>query len=274
VSAASLGRDERRVLATLAVVGQATLSAEELADVTGVHDVAVVLDDLRRRGLVRTDERGRNALLGTVGGEIRESAEALSSAERLRKYFETLARRGRLTPARAAEDAGAILGLSGWLAEHRRWEDVLELVQTTEAGLSIEETVAEWIALLRQGREAARLIGDAGAEAALADRLADAAPEPPPAYRAPPPPRSSGTSGWQVVALTLSLLAATAIGVVVGYLVSSSGGSGTSTTAVVPVTLSLPGQTVVTIQTATLPAETVTETTATTETVVTTVTTP
>src|SRR4051812_850496 len=128
----SSGRDERRVLAALAVVAPGSLSADELADVTGIQDVAVVLDDLRRRGLVRAGARERHALLGPAG-ELRDSVQALSGADRLRKYFETLARRGRL---QAAEDAGAILGLAGWLAEQGRWEDALDLVQAVEPSFS------------------------------------------------------------------------------------------------------------------------------------------
>src|SRR5580765_8798558 len=88
----SLNLPERRVLAALAVVGRATLSTDELAGVVDVADAQSAVDELRRRGLVQTDERERHSVLRTVGEQIRRTDEALSAAEQLRRYFETLAR--------------------------------------------------------------------------------------------------------------------------------------------------------------------------------------
>ena len=47
----SLTPDERQILAVLAVVGEASLSADEVAVLAEVDDVKPVLDELRRLGV-------------------------------------------------------------------------------------------------------------------------------------------------------------------------------------------------------------------------------
>src|SRR5262249_30208491 len=82
----------RQILAAPAVVGHATLSADQLADVGGGDDVIPLLEDLERRGLVRLDERRRYSVLGGVGEQLRRTNEALATGDRLLGYFTTLAR--------------------------------------------------------------------------------------------------------------------------------------------------------------------------------------
>src|SRR6266511_4101295 len=94
----ALSPAERQVLATLAVVGRASLSADELAALVEVDDVAPLIDDLERRGLIKRDEQKRYSALGRVGEQIRKTDTALASGDRLLKYMTTLARGGQLTP--------------------------------------------------------------------------------------------------------------------------------------------------------------------------------
>ena len=74
---------ERQILAALAVVGHASLSADELADLGLVDDVIPLLEDLERRGLVRLDERRGYSVLGAIGEQLRRTDSALASGDRL-----------------------------------------------------------------------------------------------------------------------------------------------------------------------------------------------
>src|SRR5439155_1400374 len=130
----SLPTNERRVLAALAVVGQASLSADELAAVAEVDEVVSAIDDLRARGLLERADGERYSLVGSVGKEIRDTDAALATADRLSGYVMTLAKAGELTPERLVEETEAILGLTEWAAEHEEWRTVLWLAGVAAAG--------------------------------------------------------------------------------------------------------------------------------------------
>jgi DNA-binding MarR family transcriptional regulator len=165
---------ERQVLAALAIVGRASLSAAELADVTVLDDVRPVIDDLERRGLIKRDERQRYSALSRIGEQIRNTDEALAAGDRLLQYITTLAKDGALTPERLAEDAEAILGLSEWAAETRQWAALLELVKTLQACFGIAHRVEKWLTLLERGRSAARTLGDPRSEVWVLQQMATA----------------------------------------------------------------------------------------------------
>jgi hypothetical protein len=165
---------ERPVLAALAIVGRASLSADELKELVEVDDVTPLIDDLKRRGLIERGEKQRYSAAKRVGEEIRKTDDALSTGERLLQYVTTLAKGGQLTPERLLDDAEAILGLSEWAAEMRKWERLLELVKTVQAGFEIAHRIEELLALLEHGRSAARALGDWRSEVWALQRLATA----------------------------------------------------------------------------------------------------
>jgi hypothetical protein len=282
---------EREVLVALAVVGRASLSAEELAELVEVEDVGLLVDDLRRRGLVEENERRRYSVLQQVGVEIRETDAALAKGERLLGYVTTLARSGALTPERLADDAEAILGLSEWAAETRRWTTLLELVKTLQACFGIAERAQQWLTLLERGREAARALGDRGSEVWVLQRMATAAasggdtaaaedylreadrldrervaaksrarePEETATATGTAAPTRGGiprTAWW----LT-GLVVAAAAGLGAGWAIGGSDDRVGETTATVPVTVTASGGTLTTHETVTLPATTVLTTT-------------
>ena len=300
----TLTPDERRILTALAVVGQASLSEEELAAVTEPGDVTSTVADLQRRGLVRQDEQQRYSLLGRIGAELRETDQALATGERLAGYLTTLAHAGDLSPARLVQDAEAILGLSEWAAEHEQWNQLLELVQTTQACFSIARRIDQWISLLRGGRAAAQALGDRDAEVQILHQLATAhsvAGDAEAAQRSlreadevqrrgrPPSGRprardetrlartAAAETGRRVPRIALwaaGLIAAAGAGLGAGWAVAGSdNGSVGPTTVEVPVTVTVSGQTITTTKETTLPAETVTTTTTVISTTTTTVTT-
>jgi hypothetical protein len=276
---------ERRLLATLAVVGRASLSAAELAELVEVEDVAPLVADLERRGLIKSDEKERYSTLGRVGEEIRQTDAALSSGDRLLKYMTTLAEGGRLTPERLGDDAEAILGLSEWAAERGQWERLLELVKTLQACFGIAHRVEEWLALLQRGRRAAQALGDQRSEVWVLEQLATASASAGDnaaarqymreadelqrqrglRLRRPARPDEGvaiGGGGMSRMALwAVGLVAVAGAGVGVGYAIGSGSGSGSgsvgATTTRIRVTITGPGQTVTRSEKVTLPATTV-----------------
>lgn len=288
----ALSPAERQVLAAIAVVGRASLSAGELAELVEVDDVAPLVDDLERRGLIRRDERKRYSAVGRVGEEIRRTEEALASGERLLQYMTTLAKGGGLTPERLVEDAEAILGLSEWAAERREWAALLELVKTLQACFGIAHRVQEWLTLLERGRSAARALGDERSEVWALQQLATAsasAGDAPAAQRylreaddlqrrrRPGARRTARTDeapsvgaqealataggGSRLALWIIGLLVVGAGGVGAGYALGSDSGDVGVTTARVPVTVTVRGRTVTTSDRVTLPATTVVSTT-------------
>jgi len=285
-----LSPEARRVLATLAVIGRASLSPAELEELVEAADVAPLIDDLERRGLIERDARGRYSVLERIGEPIRRADEAAATADRLLEYLGALARGGELTPARLAEDAGAILGLSEWAATTRRWATVLELVKALQGCFRVANRVQDWLALLGQGRSAARALGDTRQEIWMLEQLASAssaAGDPDAASRysreadqlargdAPTAQRtlrqeaSAATAGRSLPRLALwlgGLVVAGGVGVAAGYALGNGNGDVGVTTARVRVTATVRGRTTTATKSVTLPATTITSTATTTET--------
>lgn len=243
----SLGPEERRVLAALAVVGDASLSAGELAALVEVAAAEPVVAELVRRGLVRSEEPGRYVLAPGLGERIRRTWDVVDAADRLLRQLISIAEDGRLTPS----DLDAVLAVAEWAAGVGRLEELLQLVRATETALDVERRVEAWIEILRRAQVAAREVGDRGAEVWTAEQLqrcTAAVGVPPPAEVAVRPLRST--------ALRVAALVVTAVvGLGVGVAVGRSGAPSETTTETVP------GETVVSTET-----ETSTQTETTTET--------
>jgi hypothetical protein len=278
---AELPQAERRALAALAIVGRASLSAEELSALAEVGEIAPLLADLERRGLIRGEGKKRYSALGRVGEEIRKADDALSTGEQLLQYVTTLAKGGQLTPERLLDDAEAVLGLTEWAAEMRQWEGLLELVKTVQASFEIARRVEEWRTLLNRGLDAARALGDRKSEVWVLQRLATisaSAGDPPAArqylHEADEVQRRYWLPGGGVTRWALCLIAAAtaAAGGATGYAIGNSSATGNigPTTTRIPVTATVDGRTVSTYTTVTLPVRTVLST----KTVTTTVTAP
>jgi hypothetical protein len=261
------------VLATLAVVGRASLSVDELADLNDVVEVIPLITTLEQRGLIASDDGQRYSAIGQVAADIRRTDEALSSGDRLFGYFGSLARSGRLMPDRLADDTDAILGLCEWAAETARWDRLLQLVKTLHASYEISQRTEEWIALLHRARGAAHTLGDQRSEIWVLEQLSAASTalgDPAGALEfrraaddlrgasSPGPRRSAGRSTARIVLFAVGALAIAAIGIGAGYAIGNGGSS--PATPSVTVTLSGAGS----LQTVT--ETTTVETTATVET--------
>ena len=273
---AALPSAERHVLAAIAVVGRASLSESELAELLETDDVRPLIADLERRGLIEGDERKRYSLLGSVGEEIRKTDDALATGDQLVQYLKTLAGAGALTPGRLADDAQAILGLSEWLAENRQWASLLELVKTLQSSFAIAQRVQQLLALLEGGRRAARELGDRQSEVWVLQQMATASTQAGDTAAAQRylreadelqrglPAVDTPSVGRGVPRLALQILGLAVVAVAgfgVGYKVGGHNGNAGPVTTTVPVKVTARGQTVTTSIVRTLPQVTVTSVT-------------
>ncbi len=226
-----------------------------------------------------------------MGEEIRKTDDALSTGEQLLQYVTTLAKGGQLTPERLLDDAEAVLGLTEWAAEMRKWEGLLELVKTVQASFEIARRVEEWRTLLDRGLSAARALGDWRSEVWMLRQLATASasaddttaerqylhdadavkrehqPGPPSAGSEGDIPSREATvvngvgTGGRIASWMLCLIAAgaAAAGGATGYAIGNSSAKGSvgPTTTRIPVTATVGGRTVSTYTTVTLPTRTV-----------------
>lgn len=260
---ASLTHDERRVLAVLVAVRGASLSDDQIASCGDVEEVMSALAALKRRGLVREDERGRHAVPAEVLERLRGALDVVDTADRVLRQLIAIAEDGRLT----LDDLDAVLGITRWAADAGRLPELLRLVQAVEEALSFTRRVEAWLVLVRRAREAARELGDRDAEAWSDEQLRACEQS---SARAEPATRAGQADGTAVLRrsderpprpslmrIGLATVAAAAAGLA-GFAVASAvqddhGGEAGSTT------VTLPGQTVTAAgDTLTLPSSTVT----------------
>jgi hypothetical protein len=172
---ASLSEHEERVLAALAAFDGASLSAERLAELTGVDPVGPVLDSLERRGLLRRDEKpDRVAGLAQVNEKLQQISDVTGWAEKAVRLFTGIAG-GSLSPEEALDDLGAVFSLLNWANENQRWQEALELVKVAETGLALARRFDAWGRALDQALHAGDQLGDTRAQSWALDRLGNRA---------------------------------------------------------------------------------------------------
>jgi hypothetical protein len=276
IEIASLTPDERRVLAVLAAVGGAWVTAEQVASLSEIDDARPVLAELERRGLVRKDERQRYAVVAGLGTRLRRALGVVDTADRVLRQLISIAEDGRLT----LDDLDAVLGITGWAAEVGRLTELLQLVEAVQKTLSVTQRVEAWLQLVGRAKEAARELGDTQAEAwadeqlrvcerALAGprtstRIAETADTV--VLRPPiePPPRPSGL---RLGLATVALAGAAVVGFVAASAVGAEAGPAGPTVTLPGQTVTRPGETItlrgstatVGGETVTLPGSTVTQ---------------
>jgi LysM repeat protein len=161
---ASLPEPERRVLSALAALGDAPVNAEHLPDLTGLPNVAPLLQALETRGLVQAHSP-RYSLTGTLAQTIQQSWNLTPWAERALAHYTTWAEGVQQSLGRLVEESGAILHVLEWAAEAGRWTDVLRLGRAVEGGLALGGRWSAWAQVLRLLLQAAQALGDLAAEA-------------------------------------------------------------------------------------------------------------
>jgi hypothetical protein len=186
--------------ARLVLAAPASISVEELAEITEVFEAERALTDLERRGLV-VGEGDRYSLAPEERGRLKRGLTSLDTVDRVLRGFIQIAEDGRLT----VDDLDAVLELTRIAAATGRWSELLRLAEAARATLSTTRRVEEWVEIVERRLEAAEAVGDSQAANRARQELNRLAP-----------PAGGG------VPMGLAMLAAAAIGAVgfgAGYLI-------------------------------------------------------
>lgn len=241
----SLDPPARFVLAVLAVVVPASLSVEQLGEITEVSEPELSLAELERRGLV-VREGDRYTLAPEERGRLKRLLASLDTIDRVLRGFIQIAEDGRLTIA----DLDAVLELTRIAAATGRWTELLRLAEAAQATLATARRAEEWVEIVERWHEAAEAVGDSHAAIRAEQELARL--------------RSiASRPGVATVRTTLAVLTAAAVGAVgfgAGYLIGDQSSADSDTDPANGAT------TVTETETETEAAETVTETVTETET--------
>ena len=152
----SLDRDARVVLSVLAVTGRASVSVDELGELTEVSDAKLALAELERRGLAVRDYADRRVLAPGARERLKQLLVSVDVVDRVLRGFIKIAEDGRLT----IEDLDVVVELTRIAAETGHWAELLELAEAAETTLSLTRRIEEWIEIVERRLEAAQAVGD------------------------------------------------------------------------------------------------------------------
>jgi hypothetical protein len=158
-----LPEPERRVLAVLAALDDVPVHSDHLSALTGLSEVAPVLQGLQQRGLVQAHSP-RYSLTGELGLYLHKHWDIDPWIERALAAFIAWAEEQR-TPDRLLEETETILRLLEWAAGKGRWVEVLRLSGLVEGALTLGGRWSAWVKVLQWALEAALTLGDRAAEA-------------------------------------------------------------------------------------------------------------
>jgi hypothetical protein len=157
-----LSNVERRVVSAMAFLGKIPLGVSHLAEVTGLANVAHVLNSLQNRHLAQSHSP-RYSLTGNLSILLQQQEDLTVWGERYLDYFTSWAgRQSTATPI--VEESAALLKVLEWAASAGLWTKTLTLVKAIEAALALGLCWGTWVQALELGLQAARLLGDRSAE--------------------------------------------------------------------------------------------------------------
>ena len=159
----SLSEDQREVLGLLAAVDGATLRPEHLAELTGVADIASVVESLLLLALVEAHSP-RYSLAMELGDEQRRAMGASGWEERAVAAFSEWIERHE-DDDQILDEAAAILRTLEHGAARRAWPEVLRLGRAAEPALVLGRRWGTWASVLQHELRAARATGQQPAEA-------------------------------------------------------------------------------------------------------------
>jgi hypothetical protein len=162
-----LGDSQRRILEMLATLGDAPIGAERVAAVAGVPGAARELQELERRGWVKSASP-RYRLLRPVSAEIAGPARD-ELADRLLAHLADWSEVA--PPPSVADEWEAIEAALELGADRRQSEAALRLSLAAERKLAVAGSWRSWRHVLTSGLEAARARGDQAAEAHMLHQL-------------------------------------------------------------------------------------------------------
>jgi hypothetical protein len=161
---APLSPEERRVLATLAVVGGETVGEQRLAEAAAVSDAGAVAAALERRHLVESHSP-RYSLAGGLEAELRQIVPLAEPLERALGAFIAWAEAARDEPVALLQEAPALLQLLLHAFESGHEQSGLALARIVDSAFAVGRRFGAWATILDGALAAARRIGDRSSEA-------------------------------------------------------------------------------------------------------------
>ena len=160
----ALDDPQKRLLATLAALGGATLPPEHLAAIAGLADLAAALGGLQSRRLAQSHSPRYN-LTGALADEVGAMWNLDIWAERALVHFTTWA--AQSLPPVVVQEWEAILAVLRWGVDAQRWAEVLRLSRAVEGALALSGLWGAWAQTLDLAYHAAQALDDRAAVAWL-----------------------------------------------------------------------------------------------------------
>ena len=161
---ASLSEPERRIVAALAALGDASVRAEHLSGMTGLSDVESILDGLVQRALLRAEGSGYR-LDAVLIQELQQLSDAHRWSEKALVYFLDWIERHRDQFDRIVSEIDVLNRVLDYATKARHWSEALRLTMALEGALALARRWGAWERVLRIGLQAARELRDRPAEA-------------------------------------------------------------------------------------------------------------
>ena len=154
---------EKQILAVLAISRGATLGREHVSALTGIEDIDIPIESLKRRKLAQSHSP-RYSLTGFLGTTLVEEWDLTPWNEQALEHFAAWAEQHRQNPQHVAEETDAILEILGWALQEGRWEGALRLGRAVEGALAVGGHWGAWAQVLGWQFQAARELGDRSAQ--------------------------------------------------------------------------------------------------------------
>jgi NB-ARC domain len=162
---AACSEQEKQILAVLAITGGASLGRDHVRALTGIEDIDIPIESLKRRKLAQSHSP-RYSLTGSLGRTLEEEEWDLTSwNEQALEYFAAWAEQHRQNPRLVIEEIDAIVGILSWALQEGRWEGALRLGRAVEGALAVSGQWGAWAQVLSWQLQAARELGDRAAQA-------------------------------------------------------------------------------------------------------------
>jgi hypothetical protein len=160
----SLTEPQLRILAPLAVLDSAPVSAAHLGALTGFSNLTPILEALQQDGLVQAYGPGYS-LAGTLAANLGQMWDLTPWAERALAYFTAWTEAQRQAPEHLMEDIQPILEIMEWGGRSGHWKEVLHIGKVIDSALAVSGQWEKWGKVLGLTLRAARSLQNQAVEA-------------------------------------------------------------------------------------------------------------
>jgi hypothetical protein len=159
-----LPKTQRWIVALLVAMQGVSLTAEQIALMSGPPNPQTSLQALLQRYLIQLDG-DRYRLAASLVDQLQVDFDAVPWMERVLQHLLPWAEQHRQCPKVMLAEQEVILHALRWTVDQELWVDALRLVRSLEGALSLGKQWQTWEQVLQWGLQAAWALEDAGAEA-------------------------------------------------------------------------------------------------------------